>query len=116
MTGPGALFAPVNAPFEGPFRDERSKEAEVPSETNEIAQPGLASTGAVLPVGPVITALVALPLLHSMSTVKPPRARRPLTDPEDHALGSAGSILMVSSWLCSSISAMAAVTPRLPSI
>ena len=53
---------------------------------------------------------------HVMSTTNPPLARRPETWPSGHAVGKAGNKSTVPSWLWSSISAMAAVAPKFPSI
>ena len=80
----------------------------------------------------VSVAFTSLPSFHSISTPIPPRARSPVTLPDGKAEGSAGSRLMnaaspactgvrlvgvaYGSWLCSSISAMPAVAPKLPSI
>ena len=63
-----------------------------------------------------IVALASLPSFHAMSTANPPRARKPLTLPVGQAFGSAGSNSISPAWLCSSISAMPAVPPKLPSI
>ncbi len=60
-------------------------------------------------------ASVREPADQDMDTVNPPRARSPRTLPEDHSEGSAGRRWMTSSWDCSSISAMPAVAPKLPS-
>ena len=46
----------------------------------------------------------------------PSRARRPVTRPLDRTRGSARRSAISPSWLCRSISAMPAVTPKLPSI
>ena len=61
---------------------------------------------------------VILPFFHeSSSMTKPPRQRRPLTVPWlFHTVGSAGSRCTQPSWLCTSISAMPAQQPKLPSI
>mgnify|MGYP002261897912 CR=1 FL=1 len=48
----------------------------------------------------------------AMSTVKPPRARKPLTRPAGQAFGSAGSNWISPACDCSSISAMPEVPPR----
>ena len=46
----------------------------------------------------------------------PPRQRKPLTLPVCHSSGNAGSKCMYPVWLCTSISAMPAAQPKLPSI
>jgi hypothetical protein len=51
-----------------------------------------------------------------MSTSKPPRARKPFDLPVRPGRGSAGSSTISPPCDCSSISAMAAVAPKLPSI
>ena len=57
------------------------------------------------------------PSFHSMSTRLPPRVRRPHTRPCVQDEGSAGSTFSVPSGaVCSSISAMPAHAPKLPSI
>src|SRR2546421_102777 len=55
-------------------------------------------------------------LRHAISTTNPPRARSPFTDPFGQAEGRAGSTCRSPVWLCSSISAMPDVAPKLPSI
>ena len=73
-----------------------------------IASPGLSENSAVLvpyrtwqAATPAlrISADSSLPFFHSMSTSKPPRARRPLTEPSFHLSGSAGSKLISPAWL-----------------
>jgi len=59
---------------------------------------------------------VARPPCHAMSISSAPRTRRPVTRPLGHARGSAGSSAISPAWLCTSISAIAAVAPKLPSI
>src|SRR5690554_276044 len=59
---------------------------------------------------------VTLPLLHVASTSKLPRALIPLKLPLAHASGSDGNTSMYPPWLCSSISVIPAVDPKLPSI
>src|SRR5690606_15557871 len=56
------------------------------------------------------------PSLQAMSTVTPPRARSPVTDPAGQAAGNAGSRCSSPPCDWSSISAMPAVAPKLPSI
>ena len=46
----------------------------------------------------------------------PPRQRNPFTDPRAHTSGSAGKRCTAPAWLCTNISAIPAVQPKLPSI
>lgn len=48
------------------------------------------------PVGEVMVAEVMVLSFQVMSTMKPPRARRPVTEPVGHASGSEGRSVMVS--------------------
>lgn len=59
---------------------------------------------------------VSRPLAQRIETSCPPHARSPATCPAGHAGGSAGSRASSPLWPCSSISATAAVAPKLPSI
>ncbi|RAO31450.1 hypothetical protein PSN13_04013 [Micromonospora saelicesensis] len=69
------------------------------------------------PLLPAVSVIrLASRLRHSVSTVTLPRARRPLTEPVGQAAGTAGSTSTTPFWLCSSISAIPAVAPKLPSI
>src|SRR5258706_5603331 len=61
-------------------------------------------------------AFVSFPFDQVRSISKPPRARRPVTDPASHSSGSAGSKLISPPWLCNNISVIPAVAPKLPSI
>ncbi len=71
----------------------------------------------IWPVFPGCRVIVrAAPPDHATSTVTSPRARRPVTEPDFHTAGSAGSTSMVSCWLWSSISAIPEVAPKFPSI
>jgi hypothetical protein len=56
------------------------------------------------------------PFVHARSTSNPPRARRPVTRPFGHADGNAGSSRISPASHCTSISAIAAAPPKLPSI
>ena len=58
----------------------------------------------------------ACPPPHVAPTVYPPRPRSPCTCPLGQADGSAGRTCSSPLWLCSSISAMPEVAPKLPSI
>ena len=57
-----------------------------------------------------------LPSFQAMPTMTLPRALRPLTEPSGHAFGSAGSSSISPACDWSSISAMPAQPPKLPSI
>src|SRR5271157_6562763 len=65
-----------------------------------------------------IVAEDSVPSFHARSTSKPPRARRPFTEPVGQALGRAGSrwISPSAAWLWRSISAIPAGKAKLPSI
>ncbi len=64
----------------------------------------------------VMSSSSACPSLQSAPTVYPPRPRRPDTRPVGQADGRAGRTCSSPLWLCSSISAMPEVAPKLPSI
>ena len=59
---------------------------------------------------------VARPPFQDTSTSTSPRARSPRKWPSGQAEGNAGSNAITPEWLCNSISAMAAVPPKLASI
>ena len=87
--------------------------------------PGERETGVVCPlalsvaweaIGDVSVAETTLPSFHSMDTSMPVRVRSPLTLPDDQAAGSAGRRMISSGVDWSSISAIPALPPKLPSI
>lgn len=59
---------------------------------------------------------VTSPSFQLMSTIRPPLALNPVTLPSVQQAGRAGSRRIYPLWLCSSISEIPAVIPRLPSI
>ena len=60
---------------------------------------------------------VISPFCQIISSISnPPRVRSPCTSPSAHACGSAGSRCTKPAWLCTSISAIPAQQPKLPSI
>ena len=65
---------------------------------------------------PMIVVSVSLPSAQLRSTVAAPRMRSPRTRPFGQDGGSAGRSRSIERWLCTSISAIPAVYPRLPSI
>jgi len=56
------------------------------------------------------------PFFHVRSISNPPRALKPVTRPSGHAAGSAGRRRISPASHCNSISAIADVPPKLPSI
>ena len=87
-----------------------------PSRISPIWEPGAGrSTGSPDNAGRRV-APIGCPRTTRYRPSTPPRARNPATLPSAMRAGSAGRKSIPPSWLCSSISAMAAVPPKLPSI